>query len=305
MIQLTPDCFNQICADMAVREQLGSLDDHRRAALRRFWLWIGGGLALGAAVVASLLASGNRGAESQSWLAIVIPILAIFLGTRGLSRVSGDLKRPVLGALATKAGLEYMADGFSPPVYPEARNALFGRLTREKFTDLFHGRDDKGLHLALYEADLTRSSGKSSHTVFKGQVYAIERQKTAGGTTVIVPDRSLFNFLKPMSGMERVKLDSDAEFENKFEVYSTSEMEARQLLFDSGLRARLLELRRLGRVFVFVGPDGALLAASTGKDRFEPGSMFSAKPGDERVRAMVEDVCAALLTLSEVKAALG
>ena len=120
----------------------------------------------------------------------------------------------------------------------------------------------------------------------------------------IVPDRGLFNFFKPAGGLQRVKLESDPEFEKKFEVYATGEMEARQLLFDTAFRQRLLALREDGRVFVYLGATDALVAA-TGWDRFEPGSMLRSKPGDERVRSMVEDVCATLATLRALKAKLG
>ena len=39
MIELTADCFNDICNDPTVREQLGSLETNRGAAVRRFWTW--------------------------------------------------------------------------------------------------------------------------------------------------------------------------------------------------------------------------------------------------------------------------
>ena len=81
-------------------------------------------------------------------------------------------------------------------------------------------------------------------------------------------------------------------------------MEARQLLFDTAFRQRLLGLREKGKVFVYLGPTDALVAA-TGADRFEPGSMFRSRPGDERVRTMVGDVCDALATLRAFKAKFG
>ena len=303
MIALTGDCFNDICNDPSVREQLGALETNRNAALRRFAIWTIASILI-AVAVAVLLSNAGWGALSFFAL-LVLLVLGIAMGLSALSKVSEGLKQPVLQALAAKAGMEYLENGFSPPAYPEARKALFGTwLSSEDFTDLFHGKDEEGRHFAVYEAKLQRSSGKTQQTVFRGQVYAVERRGGTGATTVIVPDRGLFNFFKPVSGMTRVKLDSDPEFESKFEVYGSSEMEARQLLFDTAFRQRLLELRQKGRVFVYVGAEDALVAASGG-DRFEPGSMFRARPGDERVRAMVADVCDALATLQALKAKLG
>jgi hypothetical protein len=298
---LAPDCYDSVCGDPMVREQIGSLETGREDAVRYFWTWILAGVLVSAAIMAALYAMGWAGFIFIT--PFVVMIGAFLIGSRRIHKVNRAIKLPVLQALAARAGLEYMEKGFSPPVYPEAEKALFGGLSSRLFTDLFHGKDDQGKGIALYEAHLVRSSGKSSHTVFQGQVYAVERSRTGGGTTVIVPDRGLFNFIKP-KGLERVRFDTDAAFDAKFEVYATGEMEARQLLFDSGFRAHLLALGEAGRVFVFVGPEGALLAA-TGKDKFEAGSMFSARPAADRIKAMVEDVRAALVTLSTVKAELG
>ena len=303
MIELSADCFNDICNDAPVREQLGSLEANRSTAVRRFWTWLILSIVLAAAAGFSLFQAGWEA------MAFFVPILFLVFGAAigftALSKVSEGLKQPVLQAIAAKAGMEFLEDGFSPPAYPEASKALFGGwLSEQKFTDLFHGKDDEGRNLAVYEAHLEQGSGKNRHTVFQGQIYAVERRGGTGATTVIVPDRGIFNFFKPVSGMQRVKLESDPEFEKKFEVYGTSEMEARQLLFDSAFRQRLLELRQKGKVFVHVGPADALVAA-TGGDRFETGSMLRSRPGDERVRAMVNDVCDALATLRVLKAKLG
>ncbi|HEX5183077.1 MAG TPA: DUF3137 domain-containing protein [Allosphingosinicella sp.] len=303
MIALTTDCFTDICNDPAVRAELASLEENRAAAVRRFWIWIVASILLAAAAYVSL---ERTGWQSLSFFgAVLFLIFGVALGWTALSKVSEALKVPVLQALAARAGVDYMETGFSPPAYPEARKALFGRwLNRERFTDLFHARDEDGRNVAVYEACLQRSSGRSEQTVFRGQIYAIERPPSSSATTVIVPDRGLFNFMKPMSGLERVETGADPEFEKRFETYSTSEAEARQLLFDSDLRRRLLDMREKGRVFVYVGPNDALVAASGG-DRFEPGSMLRARPGEDRVRSMVADVCDALATVKALKAKLG
>ena len=68
---------------------------------------------------------------------------------------------------------------------PRPGKALFGSwLTTQTFTDLFHGSDADGRRFAIYEATLSRQSGKSSHIVFSGQIYAFQRRAARGG-----PDR--------------------------------------------------------------------------------------------------------------------
>lgn len=303
MIELTADCFDEVCGAASVREQIGSLDSNRRAAVRKFWTYLLGGLVLAPIVFVTL---NRAGWPTVAFFAALILLLAgIFVGYSALAKVGESLKHPVLETIAARAGMEYMAGDFSPPVYPVAQRTLFGSwLSSESFSDLFFGKDEDGRGYAVYEATLTRKAGKNTQTVFRGQVYALQRRPGGQATTVVVPDRGLFNFFKPASGMERVKFEEDDLFESKFEVYSTAPMEARQLL-DPLFRSRLSELRKSsGRLLAYFDPENALVAV-WGKDRFEPGSMLRRRGGEERVKAMLDDVCDALARLREFKARLG
>ncbi|MBV8685222.1 MAG: DUF3137 domain-containing protein [Alphaproteobacteria bacterium] len=304
MIELTADCFDEVCGAPTVRAQLGSLDTSRAAAMRKFRLYVGAGLILGPLSVWLLL---GYGFEAWAWVigaaALLVPV---FMAFGAVHAVGEALKVPVLETIAARAGLEYMEGDFSPPVYPLARKALFGSwLSSERFTDLFHGADAEGRGHAVYEACLQRRSGKHTQTVFSGQVYALQRRPGARGTVVIVPDRKIFNFFKPAKDLERVKFDDvEPDFERWFEVYASDPLEARQLLADPAFRRRLLDYRKAGATYAWFGPDDALLALA-GKDRFEPGSMLRRRPGEDRVKAMLDDVCAALAVLREFKAKLG
>jgi hypothetical protein len=304
MIQLTNTDFQTLCAAGTVRERIGALEGERRAAVRKFWLRGSIGLALAAAALVTLL---NAGWEVVAILVFVAFLVGTFIAAAGpLMAAREGLKHPVLEEVAKKAGMEYLPSDFAPPVFGTGRALLFGGsgFSSQTFTDLFNGTDEDGRGFAVYEACLQRRSGKNSYTVFSGQMYAVQRRPGAQGQTAIVPDRKIFNFWKPAGDMERVRIEGDEAFEKKFEVYSTHPMEARELLFDTAFRARLLELRKAGRVFVYAGPEEALVAA-TGKDRFEPGSMLRSRPGQERVRLMFDDVCASLDLLRELKAKLG
>jgi hypothetical protein len=304
MIQLTDTDFHTLCAAGTVRERIGALEGERRAAVRKFWLRGSIGLVLSAAALATLL---NAGWEVVAILVGLAFLVGTFIAAAGpLMAAKEGLKHPVLEEVAKKAGMEYFPSDFAPPVLGAGRALLFGGsgFSSQTFTDLFNGTDEDGRGFAVYEACLQRRSGKNTYTVFSGQMYAVQRRPGAHGQTAIVPDKKIFNFWKPASDMERVRIEGDEAFEKKFEVYSTHPMEARELLFDTAFRARLLELRKTGRVFVYAGPDEALVAA-TGKDRFEPGSMLRSRPGEERVKLMFDDVCASLALLREFKAKLG
>lgn len=304
MIQFEAGHFQEVCAAQAVRERIETLEADRKAALRKFWTRLAIGLVLTVAAVVTL---HDAGWELVAWIVgAVFLIGTIIAAISPLGAVKEGLKHPVLEEIARQGGMEFLADAFTPPVFNSGAHLLFGGggFSSANFTDLFHGADEEGRGYAVYEASLQRRSGKNTYTVFSGQMYAIHRAPGAAGYTAIVPDKKIFNFWKPASDMERVRIEGDEEFERRFEVYSTVPAEAKQLLVDSALRARLLDLRKAGRVFAYIGPEEALVAAS-GKDRFEPGSMFRSRPGEDRVRGMFDDVCASLTVLKDLKARLG
>lgn len=301
MIELTARDYDDLCRTGRVRAEIATVEEKRKAAVRRFWLLLLGSLVLGAAIVVSL------GASEWLWagviLAVVAVIAALVLGFMPLNAAKEDLKHPVLEDLARRGGMEYIASGFEPPVFPSAGRALFGRWSSHSFTDLFHGVDAEGRRYAVYEGTLTRRQGKSTVTVFTGQVYAFQRRSGGGGgETAILPDKGLFNFIKPR-GMDRVRYDSDPEFDRRFEIYSTHAASALGLA-GSAVRRVLLDLRQQGRVYAWMGPEDALVAV-WGKERFEPGSMFRSRAGEERVRLMFDDVCASLAVLRRLRDALG
>lgn len=287
-----------------MRERIGALEGERRAAVRKAWLRGAIGLALAAAALAILLKAGWPTMAVLVSLALIVG--SLIAAAAPLMAAKEGLKHPVLGEVARKAGMEYFPSDFTPPVFGSARDLLFGGrgFSSETYTDLFNGADEEGRGLAVYEANLKRRAGKNTYSVFCGQIYAIRRRPGAQGHVAIIPDRKIFNFWKPASDMERVRIEGDEAFEKAFEVYSTHPMEARALLFDPVFRARLLELRKEGRVCVYVGPEEALVAVN-GKDRFEPGSMLRSRPGEARVRTMFDDVCASLALLKALKAKLG
>jgi len=301
MTEFTASDFANLCSQGPVREQITTIEARRSAAVRRFWLVLLGGT-VGALLLAIVI--GNALGGTIGWiLFVVIMIGIVILAWNPLSAASVAIKHPTLEAIAAQGGMTYLPSGFNPPVLEEARRPLFGSwLSGATFTDLLQGEDSDGRKFAVYEATLTRGHGKHKTQVFSGQVYAFQRRRETQGEVVAVPDRGLFNFFKPSGGFERMRFE-DPDFEKKFEVYATDPQEANMLFGSMAVRRLLLDLRRSGHIFVYVGPSDVLVAV-TGKDRFEPGSMFRSKGGDERVRLMFDDVCASLGILKDLKASL-
>jgi hypothetical protein len=301
MIAYSDTLCREICGAGPVAHQISTMEEKHWSGMVRFWATLGAGISVAAILVYALAGSPRIG------FAVIFAVLIVgFAGRIGyaqLAKVADTLKVPALQTIAAKGGLTYREIGFDPPFFAEARKALFGDwLSSQTFTDLFSASDERGKSFALYEGVLVRGSGKNRHTVFSGQVYAWQRPAGSAGEIVIVPDHGIFNFIKPVAGLERVSFESDPEFESRFEVYASEPQQAAMLL-GVDLRHTLLELRQSGRVFGYVGP-GDMLIAAAGRNRFEPGSMFRSIPGDQRVCAMLEDVCAGLATLERLKATI-
>ena len=302
MRELVEADFEALLAAPAVRGCMEGFEERRELAARIFWRRLALGLLSSLAV---LLALRQLEWETTAWILFLLALLAAFVvASLPLMGVKEGLKHPVLEALAGIAGMEFLPAQFVPPVFDRARRLLFGGggFSSSTFTDLFNGTGEEGRGCAVYEACLQRRAGRNTYTVFQGQMYALQRRGVAEAWTLIVPDRKLLNFWKPASDMERVPVEEDEAFERRFEVYATNHAAARGLV-DAPLRALLLELRQSGRVFVYAGPEDALVAV-WGKDRFEPGSMLRSRPAGVRVRAMFDDVRRSLDTLERLKAEL-
>lgn len=300
MTEFTASHFADLCSQGPVQEQIRTIESRRSAAVKRFWLVLIGGT-LGALLIAIVV--GNALGGTVGWILFVLAMIGVIIfAWQPLSAAGTAIKHPTLEAIAAQGGMTYTPTGFNPPVLEEARTPLFGSwLSGASFTDLLQGEEPDGRKFAVYEATLTRGHGKHKTQVFSGQVYAFQRRREARGEVVAVPDRGLFNFFKPSGGFDRVRLEADPDFEKKFEVYATDTAEANLLFGSLTVRRLLLELRQNGRIFAYVGPTDVLVAV-TGKDRFEPGSMFRSKGGEERVRLMFDDVCASLDILKRLKA---
>ena len=296
MTEFAASDFNDLCRQGPVQTQIRTIEDSRKAALRKFWLYLLGGFACG--VLLLVLVGGQIGAILFV-LALIGGAIAAWLP---LAKASESIKHPVLHSLAEQGGMTFVPTGFDPPVFAEAHKSLFGSwLSSATFSDLFYGEDPDGRRYAIYEATLMRGHGKHRHQVFTGQVYAFQRRRQQQGAIVVVPDKGIFNFFKPAGGFERVKFEADPAFEKKFEVYADHPHEASLLFGNPALRQSLLQLRETSkRILVYVGPEDVLVAV-WGKNRFEPGSMFRSRGGEERVRLMFDDVCASLAILGGLK----
>jgi hypothetical protein len=302
MTELTADTFNEICRTEPVQAQLAASEATHAKVQRTTRVM----------VIGVLLLTAVLGVIAY----LIEPTWAIFVGVFGLvglfwamsaakAKAASELKSALLPHIAERAGLTYEAQPHEPQGFGSVRKTLFGSANQMNFADGFSGRID-GREAAFYEADLeqvTRGKNSSTHTIFKGQIFWFRRRTASQARIVVVPDKGLFNVFKPARGMERVKFEGDRDFEKRFEVYSDKPAQAEIMLGSSDLRARLLELRGKGALFLQIDGDETVVAVP-GPNRFEPGDMGKKLSGEERARRMFDDLCASLTLARELSGRL-
>jgi len=264
-----------------LKADLDRCEQIRGAAVKRFWLTLGIGLAV--AVAALALLWGSVGPGPALVAATVCLVITLIAALNPLEKGRSAIKQPIAEALARRHGLTWSAKPADPPGFVEAARLLFGHWTTRRLNDLWSGEID-GRPFAVYEAYLSQKSGKSSVTLFQGHLWRLQAGTPRRGTTVVVPDKGAFNFFKPRGDMKRISFD-DAAFERVFETYSTDRAEAEAAL-TAEVRAELTSIRQdAGKTWLYLGGDH-VVAGISGGDRFEPGSMFKATPGVDRARTM-------------------
>lgn len=120
-------------------------------------------------------------------------------------------------------------EGGSAPVTKLEGSLIMPTSNRSQVHGQVSGRY-KGIDLSIYDLSL-ETGGKNSSTLFTGLFAVLEVHKRFDGVTIITKDGpGLFGQSpRKFQGLERVELESQ-EFEDKYDVYSTSQIEARYLL---------------------------------------------------------------------------
>jgi hypothetical protein len=148
-----------------------------------------------------------------------------------------------------------------------------------------------GLPIRIIEVRLRRRQQKKTVVVFNGLFVAITLPRSLTGTTVVLTDRGAWeNFKAKWRGgaLEVVRLDHQ-DFEQRYEVYSTDQVESRALLTPAFME-RFVELTNKSGSSV----PGAIAEGNTmivalpkrfgAEDLFEPPVYWKPAGGAELVR---------------------
>lgn len=169
------------------------------------------------------------------------------------------------------------------------KSLLINPYNRHSGDDYFEGTyKDVGMVISEEEMRFKRSKGSSN--VFKGIIILLNFPKSFKGQTVVFKDWGLFNiFHKPSYKFEHIKFE-DINFEEKFEVYGTDQIEARYLLTTSFME-RMLMVRDAfkGKKIQFSFFENQLLIAiESSINMFEPASLFRRSTNRHSINIVLE-----------------
>ncbi len=230
-------------------------------------------------------------------------VMGLVLGYLPLRRVAQRAKSDVITALCSPVGVAYALKGGEAPEFDRFLDLhLLPRPSGKSFEDFFSGRRGAS-DFALCEATLSQGSGKSRHTVFRGQLFRLSGARQRLATTVVLRNTGWLNRFECPAGLAKVGLE-DPKFDQIFAVFGSDQVEAREILTPAFMQELCdLEAAYAGSRLrcAFVG--GELLLAVEGHNRFEIGSMFSTLVDRSRVEQIARDIEQVFKLIDEFAAA--
>lgn len=300
---LTDEAFERLYASrLAPLLEAREGERRKRVADFRFHAMLAVPVAIVAACLTWLAA---RDAEPTVFIGLGAAAITIALAAIPISQLHRTVKIEMLEAICAAIGARYRPEADERPGFDRCLAlGLAPRHDRAAFEDLFHG-EREGCAFDLYEAHLEVErrgrNGQTHHdTVFRGQIIRIAFPKAFLGVTVVKRDAGFFNALQGSGDLKRVGL-VDPKFERLFEVFSNDQVEARALVHPVFME-RLMEIEQAfqgGKVrCAFEG--GRLLVMVEGRNKFEPGSMFTPLTDPKRARRVVDDIARVLRLMDAV-----
>ena len=219
--------------ERSVAPSLGDLE-RRRLGLRGRYLIIVAGM-LGGIVLPLLLLQDLHYALLAAVVALAIGYVLLQITQRSYSN---EVRRTVMPAVCAAIGDIAHGAGSAPDLnFDFLREiGLVPGHNRRRIDDVFRGRHRQtGFTMAEVRLRRERHSGKhSSHTVFRGLIFAIDVPRSIPGRILIARDggligNSIKGWFKGFGGMQRAALPHDA-FEARFELYADQPALAREIV---------------------------------------------------------------------------
>ena len=144
-----------------------------------------------------------------------------------------------------------------------------------QISDAFNGQYE-GVDIELLDGRIIlKKSDDNSIEAFSGLIVKLAMNKPFKGKTIVSRKFDVSQLFKASAGLEKVELE-DAEFMNKFNVYSTSQVEARYLLTTSFME-------RLNKfLLLFCGPNTSIAKKTK--------AVEASYKSDEQTNFVIEDI---------------
>ena len=232
------------------------------------------------------------GVEVDSGPFFMVIALVIFILQRPYHSYKKEVKNDIMQLMADYfEGFKYLQNnGFSIEELEET--LLFKKADIYSSDDSFEGNfENVSVKIAeelLQNIHYTKR-GRRTVTVFQGMLIRFKMNKNFQGQTIVLKDAGFLNRFKKFSGLEHVTLE-DPNFEKKFEVYSSNQVEARYLLTPLFME-RIEKLKNLyeGRSIELSFLDNhVLIAVQTDMDMFEPLSFFKSNINEKKIKRVFE-----------------
>lgn len=202
-------------------------------------------------------------------------------------------KRDILPDLARLFGaFRYEAKGKIPMDLLKPSKIVPGH-TSYKSEDYFVG-EYKTVGINFSEIKLTKKSGKSTVTVFKGlAILLTSGTKRFFGHTIMIRDQGKIGgwLKKQTAGLERADL-VDPEFEKIFDVFTNDQVEARYLIdprIIENLKALYAEYSGKKMMAAFY-EDRFLILIGSDKNHFEPANIQIAATNESSILSMKREI---------------
>jgi hypothetical protein len=219
--------------ERSVAPRLGDLEQRRRRLRGRYLLILAG--MLGGIVLALLW---RQDLPYGLFVGVAVLLVGSALLQHTQRSYANEVRRTVMPAVCAAIGDIAHGTGSAPDLDLDFLReiGLVPGHNRRRVDDVFHGRHRQtGFTMAEVRLRRERRSGKrSSQTVFRGLIFAIDVPRPIAGRILIARDGGLLGngikgWLKRFSGMQRVALPHDA-FEARFELYADQPEPAREIV---------------------------------------------------------------------------
>jgi len=178
-------------------------------------------------------------------------------------------------------------------------SGVISNFTSSEYDDIFYG-SYKDVNFEIIESEYWRKSGKHSYKIFDGVIVKLDMNKRFTSHTIIKPN-SLMH-ISPSQHLKHTVLE-DVVFENKFDVFTDDEVDARYLITTSFME-RLNKMKiafKADKVSCAFYGDQLFVGLETSKDIFSLCSLVKPVDDPKQYFQMYEEIVSIIKLIDHFK----